>query len=80
MAGDLREELTIKNLPSVEMVAGHSGQSVLTLRIHFDRTGRKVLTIEYGLLPSCSVNPPGEKIGMRAGQPFTVQLFQTIQM
>jgi len=66
MAYDLWDELTVRQLPSWETFAGHSGQRALIVRNHSWTVSRKVRATPYGAFPSCAESPDGPNKGILA--------------
>ena len=79
IAGDFRDEWTMRNRRSLVTTAGHWGQYAFTLVSHSTIRWRKRRGDEYCTAPSCSQRPAEPAIGMRLGTPFSVQLFQASQ-
>ena len=77
MAGFFLEELRTRMCPSLEIVAGHSGQRVFISESQRFNLRRKKRSAQYSRVPSCSARPPVENSGIRAAPPFSDQVFQT---
>lgn len=78
-AGVFFDDLRMSTWPSLEMMAGRSGQSILISQSQWLNLRWKKRSAQYSRLPSWSARLPVENSGMRTALPFNDQVFHASQ-